>query len=320
VISSCPSYAFQPTATLANLRLRSHIIHTIRHFFAERNVLEVDTPLLCRSTTTDPHINSFTVDQTWYLQTSPEFAMKRLLAAGSGCIYQISKAFRKEEQGRHHNPEFTILEWYRVGFDHHSLMDEVDSLLQLILQTRPAIRLSYEAIFQAYLQISPHDATIAQLQRCAQDQGLHEMENIHQNDRDFWLYLLMSHCIEPHLGNKQPIFITDFPSSQAALSKIRQGKNPVAERFELYFKGIELANGYHELTDPMEQRQRFNNNNVERARLGLAAIPIDEYVLAALEEGMPTCAGVALGIDRLVMLAANARSINEVMSFISANV
>jgi lysyl-tRNA synthetase class 2 len=317
------SIHWQPTASLTNLRLRSKILATIRAFFAERHVLEVETPLLGHSTATDPHIGSWVVPvthgknpTTLYLQTSPEFPMKRLLAAGSGSIYQIAKAFRAEEQGRLHNSEFTLLEWYRVGFDHHQLMDEMDALLHRVLQTKPAKRLSYTQVFEQYLGIDPLLCNLAALEKCARDHGLAEVQNPDPEDMDFWRPLLMSHLIEPHLGKDQPVFIMDFPVSQAALARIRAGNPPVAERFEVYFRGIELANGYHELSDAAEQKRRFLADNQKRQELNLPQIPPDEHLLAALAHGFPDCAGVALGIDRLVMLAVGGSAIAEVVSFI----
>lgn len=314
---------WKPSASLVNLRLRSRIIVAIRHFFTERGVLEVETPLLGNTTATDPHITSFTVpapssqptSNTYFLQTSPEFAMKRLLAAGSGSIFQLGKAFRVDEQGRYHHREFTMLEWYRVGFNHLQLMAEIDALLQTILHSQAADYYTYAEIFQNHLKINPHLCTIADLQNCAARHGVNAMNNPEPTDKDFWLHLLLSHCIEPHLGRERPVFILDFPASQAALAKIRLGNPPLAERFELYYQGIELANGYHELTDANEQRQRFINDNAKRRQLGLPELPIDNNLLAALAAGMPDCAGVALGVDRLVMLAANAESIREVLSF-----
>ncbi len=304
---------WRPSAQLSSLRLRNQIIHAIRNFFLARGVLEVETPLLSSTTATDPHIASMSVGP-WFLQTSPEFAMKRLLAAGSGCIYQLCKAFRCEEQGRLHHPEFTILEWYRVGFNHHQLMDEIDELLQLVLQTQKSDRVTYQEIFQHYLGVNPHSAKVQELQQLAITQGI-QLNTADPAQKDFWLHVLLSHCIEPYLGQERPVFITDFPASQAALAKIRPGKPPVAERFELYFRQVELANGYHELTDAAEQKRRFVADNQKRHKLGLAQIPNDEALLAALSHGLPACAGVALGVDRLIMLAAQAQSIAEVVSF-----
>lgn len=310
---------WQPTAKWQELQLRARILQQIRHFFHERNVLEVDTPLMAPSSVTSPAIESITTnysindtDYKLYLQTSPEFYMKRLLAAGSGAIYQICKAFRHGESGRLHNPEFTMLEWYRPGFDHHDLMTEMTELFQLLLPLESVTRISYEALFLNKLGINPHLATVNELMVIANQQGL-----TYQNDedKDNWLNLLLTHCIEPTLSGLT--FIYDFPASQAALAKIRQGIYPVAERFEAYIGSIELANGFHELADAKEQQARFEQELVERKQLGLAMVPIDYALLKALSSGFPDCAGVAVGIDRLIMLAAKQQSLASVMSFVT---
>ncbi|MFT3741743.1 MAG: elongation factor P--(R)-beta-lysine ligase [Gammaproteobacteria bacterium] len=310
--------AWQPTASLTNLKRRADILRQIRNFFAERDVLEVETPLMGTSSATDPHLASLTVNTgkiSHYLLTSPEFPMKRLLAAGSGSIYQICKAFRQEESGSYHNPEFTMLEWYRVRFDLEQLMAETDDLLQAVLGCAPAERTTYQALFLYHFDLNPHTCSLVSLKECAHQQGLGDIENPHPTDRNFWLSLLLSHCIEPHLGQQRPIFVEGFPVEQAALAKIRPGNPPVAERFEVYYKGIELANGYHELQDPAEQRRRFEQDNLERQAKGLPLMPADERLLSALQHGLPDCAGIALGIDRLVMLATGATAIREVMAF-----
>lgn len=312
--------SWQPSATLNTLEARAKILQTIRHFFSERKVLEVETPLLSRYTVTDPHVIGIPAlfithetEQTLYLQTSPEYAMKKLLAAGSGPIFQICKAFRQGDWGRFHNPEFTMLEWYRPGFDHHALMDEMDELLQTILSVQKATRMTYAEVFHHFLQIDPHQAEIKELEACAKKHIHFEGE---LSGRNQWLDLLLTHCIEPHVGKENPFFLYDFPVSQAALAKIRTDENPpAASRFEVYFKGIELANGFHELQDAREQRKRFQKDLIYREQLGLAAVPIDEEFLAALQHGIPDCAGVALGVDRLVMLALSQQSVAEVMSF-----
>lgn len=305
---------WRPSASLENLTKRAHIFKQIRDFFLQRDVLEVETPLLANSTATDAPIASFMTTSGQYLQTSPEFPMKRLLAAGSGAIYQLGKAFRAGEQGHKHNPEFTLLEWYRPGFDHHALMQEVDELLQKILQTSPGKKLSYAEVFQTYLQFDPHRCSLQELQQCAAQHHLNIANT--EIERDDWLDLLLTHLIEPQLGITQPLFIYDYPASQAALARLRQENDiTVGERFEVYVNGIELANGYHELLDAEEQRQRFMADNLERKALGYPQIPIDEYFLAGLKHGMPACAGVALGIDRLIMLALKANSIADVISF-----
>ena len=314
---------WRPSASLTNLRLRANILQRIRQFFDARHILEVETPLLSQATVTSKYLHSFQSDyclanpeqkQTLYLQTSPEFAMKRLLAADSGPIYQLCKAFRNQgESGRHHNPEFTILEWYRPGFNHHELMDEVEALLKKILACPAAQRFTYCEIFQQFLHIDPHQASITQLKQTATHFKLHT-ENLALMERDDWLDLLMTHLIEPNLP-PHPVFIYDFPASQAALARIRPGNPAVAERFEVYVQGLELANGFHELSSSSEQRQRFNNDLTQRKKAGIPAVPLDENLLAALAHGLPDCAGVALGVDRLILLAAKERAIDDVLAF-----
>lgn len=304
---------WKPNTPLDTLQQRARLITNIRQFFAERQVLEVETPLLSTSTVTDPHVHGVPVPEKLFLQTSPEYAMKRLLAAGSGCIYQISKAFRQHDQGQFHHPEFTMLEWYRLGFDHHDLMDEMDALLQTILSCAPAERMSYQQLFQHYLAINPHTSTIDELKACVAEQGIHFTGTL--PDVNAWLDLLLTHCIEPHIAQEKPLFLYDFPVSQAALARIRNEDPPVASRFEVYFKGIELANGFHELASAVEQRKRFENDLAYRRQHQLPVVPVDENFLHALEHGLPDCAGVALGVDRLVMLALGKRSISDVISF-----
>lgn len=309
---------WQPTAPLANLRLRAQCIARIRQFFAEREVLEVETPQLSRATVTDPYLSSLKTQlaaQTFYLQTSPEFAMKRLLAAGSGSIYQIAKAFRDDEIGAQHNPEFTLLEWYRIGFDDHALMDEVSELLSAILQTPTAKRNSYLELFWKNLQINPHTASVEELQNCAQQHKLNLSNEFAFDDQTTWLQLLMHHCIEPLLGKEVPQFVYDFPVEQAALARINKTQPACAKRFELYYRDMELANGFHELTDAVEQAQRFEKDLAFRQKNQLVPVPIDNNLLAALQHGLPDCAGVALGVDRLIMLAVGASHIDEVISF-----
>ncbi len=316
------SLNWRPSAKVEFLKKRAALLAQIRSFFAERGVLEVETPLLSHGTVTDPFILSISAavrnprssqDQTCYLQTSPEYAMKRLLAAGSGCIYQICKAFRQDELGRLHNPEFTMLEWYRVGFDHHALMDEVDALLQFLMRTQPAERYSYQQVFERFLGIDPHEASLDALQACAEQQK--EIQVAATLERDGWLQLLLSHCIEPQLGDERPVFIYDFPASQAALARLRQGLPPLASRFEVFYRGIELGNGFHELQFAEEQRARFLQNLEDRKKQGAPKVPIDERLLAALAQGLPDCAGIAMGVDRLVMLAVGCQRIEEILSF-----
>ena len=312
---------WRPTAALETLQRRAELTARLRRFFAERGVLEVDTPALASATVTDLHLHSLScclatpgAPRRLYLQTSPEFAMKRLLAAGSGPIYQICKAYRDGEAGRAHNPEFTILEWYRPGFDHHQLMDEVDDLLAAVLGAPLAERVTYGEAFERHLGFDPHRVPLTALRRAAEEHGV-ELAGAEPEDRDGWLHLLMSHAVEPRLGRGRPSFVRDFPASQAALARVRPGEPPLAERFEVYVEGLELANGFHELTDAGEQRRRFEADLERRRLAGLAAVPIDERLLAALQSGLPGCAGVALGVDRLLMLAVGARDLRQVIGF-----
>jgi elongation factor P--(R)-beta-lysine ligase len=313
-----------PTANQSNLKLRAETLAKIRDFFAKRHVLEVETPLLGRSTNPAAHLHSFVTkyhlpgtqkNNNYYLQTSPEFAMKRLLAAGSGDIYQICKAFRDQETGRLHNPEFTILEWYRLGFDHHKLMDEVDAFLKITLKTKKAQRITYAQFFLDYFNLDLFAADINTLKTIAQKYNLSNV-NI-GNDKDAWLQLLFMQ-VEPKLGIEQPVFIYDYPPSQAMLAKIRPENPPVASRFEVYYRGIELANGFHELNNIDEQRKRFLSDLQQRQELNLSEIPLDESFLAALPQ-LPNCAGVAIGVDRLIMLAAQANTVADVVTFTIEN-
>lgn len=322
------AYHWRPSADLSVLRLRAELLAQIRAFFAARGVLEVETPALSAAAITDPHLASFKTcysgpgsqhGRPLYLHTSPEFAMKRLLAAGSGCIYQIARVFRDGEAGSRHNPEFTLLEWYRVGFDHHRLMDEVAELVGMLLAGRLALaepeRLSYRQIFQHHLNLDPHRATVADLAACAETRNISIPTGMPLDDPDPWLDLLLTHCVEPRLGSGRLTFVHDYPASQAALARLRPDDPPVGERFELYINGIELANGFHELGDAVEQRHRFAQENAARRAAGLPVMPVDEHLLAALEFGLPDCAGVALGFDRLVMLATRKTSLAEVLAF-----
>lgn len=312
--------AWRTQAPWRNLRLRAEMLATVRQFFAQRDVLEVETPLLCRAAPTDLHLDSLTVaqrDGLGYLQTSPEFAMKRLLAAGSGPIYQLCKAFRADERGRRHNPEFSMLEWYRPGFSDHDLMDEVEALMRTLLAPYlpfPAHmeRITYRAAFQQYLGFDPMQAEDEELYERARALAGAASLTLTRNDA---LDLLMSHGVEPHL--QAPVFIWQFPASQAALAQVQRDDDGylVAARFEAFMHGMELANGYQELTDADEQEARFLADNAARREAGLPEVAIDQWLLAALRHGLPPCAGVAAGFDRLVMLASGATHINEVMTF-----
>jgi len=312
---------WRPTASLDNLSRRAEVVAKVRAFFAERDVLEVETPCLSAATVTDLHLASVRVADdvrspelrgAW-LQTSPEFHMKRLLAAGSGPIFQISRVFRDGESGRRHNPEFTMLEWYRPGWDHRRLMPEVGELLSTVLGVGPAERVTYRDAFQRHAGLDPFSAPDDDLERCAADHGMPPPRG--ELSRDDRLHLVMATAVEPNLGRARPTLVYDYPASQAALARIRPDDPPVAERFEAYVEGVELANGYHELIDAEEQRRRFDADLCARERAGLPPVRRDDRLLAALAHGLPPCAGVALGLDRLVMLACGAESIDQVIAF-----
>ena len=318
--------SWQPGASLAALKTRAAMLGRARKFFAQRSVLEVETPILSAAAVSDPQLQSLHtqvagIANPRYLQTSPEYAMKRLLAAGSGDIYQVCKVFRDEEQGRWHNPEFTMIEWYRLGFDDAALMDEVEALLKAMLQglrdLPSAERLTYSAALQRHARVDAFDADDDALAAAAVRHGIHCDSTL---DRDAKLDLLMGLVVGPRLGVERPCFICDYPVSQAALARLKPGSRPgvaqaVAARFELYLDGVELANGFHELANAAEQRARFLADLKTRAARGQVQPPLDENLLSALQHGLPDCAGVALGLDRLVAVALGAQSLSEAMSF-----
>jgi elongation factor P--(R)-beta-lysine ligase len=290
----------------------------VRAFFAARHVLEVETPMLSPTGATDPaleslEVNTFTSPR--FLHTSPEFPMKRLLAAGSGDIYQIARVFRVGEAGRYHNPEFTLLEWYRTGFDARRLMDEVATLVRTLAGTADpgaAERLTYAQAFRLHAGLDPLRASEAELSACAADHGIDLTGAL---DRDGWLDLILSQVVVPAFPPGRLTFIHDYPASQAALARLRPEDPTVAERFELFWGSLELANGFHELTDAREQAERFKRDLEKRRACGLAPMPVDTRLLAALEAGLPDCAGVALGLDRLLMCLTGCGHIREVLAF-----
>ncbi len=298
---------WRPSASWDALHARAKLYRNIRDFFSARGVLEVETPLLARYGVTDIHTETLGAGDG-FLQTSPEYAMKRLLAAYRQSIFQICKAFRQEECGSKHHPEFTLLEWYRIDYDHHQLMDETDVLLQRLINCKAAERHSYQAIFQQYLGIDPLTCSLTDCLTRLQD-------NIDITDKDTALSLLMNRHIEPQLGRECPVFIYDYPSSQAALARISPHDKRVAQRFEVYIHGIELANGFYELNDATEQQQRFAQDQLYRQQQQLPYMEMDTDLLAALEHGLPNCAGIALGIDRLLMVMCGKDNIGDVMSF-----
>ena len=319
------SKGWRPGASLERLRQRAALLAEIRAFFAERGVLEVDTPQLVNFAVTDVNLHCAQVcwprgdEQRRYLHTSPEYAMKRLLAAGSGDIYQMCHVFRGEEQGALHNSEFMIVEWYRRGFAFAALMEEVDALLRRVLGVAagaPTRFLSYEQAFVDALGCNPLRDTDTALVDCARAAGLDDAL-LRRCERDELLDLLMGACIGPKLGPDGPVFVHRYPARQAALARLDPDDARVALRFELYLHGVELANGFEELADAREQRQRFAADQRARAARNLPVPAMDEYLLAALAAGLPACAGVALGFDRLLMIAAGAARIEEVLAFTS---
>jgi lysyl-tRNA synthetase class 2 len=351
-MSDRPSDDFRPTAPWENLRLRAELLRRLREFFRQRGFLEVETPILSADTVVDRHLDPFAVAEagekgtvpicakhpttnlrsvpgsgkgglspfpTW-LQTSPEFAMKRLLAAGAEAIYQVSRVFRQGEQGTLHNPEFTLVEWYRTGERLDEGIQRTSELCDALLGRGPAERTTYREAFLRHVGLDPHVAPVEDLMAAArQGRAPREAwlppESLRPDDRDGWLDWLLTERVQMHLGQGRPLLLCDYPASQAALAEIRPGNPPVAERFELYVSGIELANGYHELRDAGELRKRIARANAQRVADGKPPLPESSRLLAAMEAGLPPAVGVALGFDRLVMLAAGAKTIAEVMAF-----
>ena len=307
--------SWEPTTTQQMLRQRAQLLAYLRDFFHQREVLEVETPLLGAHTVTELHIDSMAVRERW-LQTSPEYCMKRLLAAGSGPIFQICKAFRHGEAGSRHNPEFSLLEWYRPGFSLEQLIQEVAELVSGWLSPEQPGNwesLTYRELFQQELDVDPLTAEVGELRALAESRLDLSIEG---GDRDDWLDLLMSHLLEPVLAARGLVFVYNYPASQAALARLgEETGQSVARRFELYARGVELANGYFELCDPREQRSRFEQDNRRRRARGKPELKMDNRLLNALEAGLPECCGVALGIDRLLMLSSGSARLEQVLSF-----
>ncbi len=316
---------WRPGAPLEILEARARLNRQVRAFFDARGVMEVETPLLGASFGTDPAIEplstrfqgpGYAAGKTLYLQSSPEFFMKRLLAAGSGPIYQLCKAFRNGEAGCRHNPEFSILEWYRPGFDAPALMDELTALVRELAgdPALPERRRSYRALFLEALDIDPLEADVAALADCARQHHLLGADSL-DLDRDGWLNLLMAGFIEPGLGRDGLLYVTGFPASQASLARLDPADPRTAARFELYWKGLELANGFEELADAGEQSERFERENCRRYSQGQQPMPVDDALLSAMEHGLPACAGVAVGVDRLLMALLGEGDIDRVLGF-----
>ena len=312
---------WQPGISQDRLRQRSRLLAGLRSFFQQRNFIEVDVPLLATTSVTDLNIESISTESVsstvsasnCYLQTSPEYFMKRLLAAGSGDIFCLGKAFRNGEAGDRHNPEFTLLEWYRCGWDEHQLMDEVDELICSLIPDTAIEKFTYAELFQMHLQLDPHRVALTQLQQLAVEAGSPAWLN---ESRANCLDLLFSVVIEPRLP-QELIFVCDYPACQAALAECysdAEGRN-VSRRFEVFLNGMELANGYYELTSNEEQSKRFAEDQQGRRAAGKREMEMDQHLLAALESGLPQCAGVALGVDRLLMQICGAKSIDQVLPF-----
>jgi lysyl-tRNA synthetase class 2 len=318
--------SFRPAATWEILRLRAELLRRVRAFFHERGFLEVETPILSTDVVIDRHLDPLSsvlpedarrpeVGRRLWLQTSPEFHMKRLLAAGAGPIFQIARVFRAGEQGPRHNPEFTLVEWYEPGVGYDGGMTTLAELAAALLNRGPAERVSYADAFSRKIGIDPHTATGAQLVDAARRLQIAAPDSLSPDDRDGWLELLLGECVEQKLGVDRPTILFNYPASQAALAQVRPGPPPVAERFELYVDCIELANGYHELLDPAVLRERNRAANLQRAADGKLQLPEESRLLDAMDAGLPAATGCALGFDRLVMLVAGANSIDDVLAF-----
>lgn len=315
---------WRPTANVDALRLRAAMLREVRDYFARTGALEVETPALVRTAVTDVHLESLRVvdDATagttvGYLQTSPEYAMKRLLCAGAPDIYQVCRVFRAGERGGRHNPEFTMIEWYRLDFDHHDLMRDVDALIHSVLaaylEPGPSVHVTYAAAFERALSVDPLHATVPELVAALGRVGMALPESMREtHERDDVLDLAMGTVVAESFARDRLTFLYDFPASQAALARTH---GEVAARFEAFWGPLELANGFHELGDAFEQRSRFTADSARRRECGHPARSADERFLAALAHGLPPCAGVALGFDRLAMVAAGAQQIDQVVAF-----
>lgn len=319
---------WHPSASMPTLQKRARLLREIRTYFDARGVLEVETPMLSAHATVDAYIESFTTQfcpigrttsQSCYLHTSPEFAMKRLLCAGSGDIYSLGKVFRNGEAGGRHNPEFTMLEWYRVGMDDQALMDDVADLLTSVANFQEIRRCSYGELFAQYLHLNPYVASDEELRQQVRDNVDDRLQGLDRND---CLDLLFSRFVEPNLGSTEPevlagYFVYDYPATMSALARLATNADghPVAARFELFVNGVELANGYHELRDARQQQERFEQEQYIRRKRGSRIYPFDQNMIDALAHGLPDCAGVALGIDRLLMLMLGTRNIADVLAF-----
>lgn len=295
------------------------MLRSARNFFSERNVLEVDCPLISTMACVDAHINLISAknaQQTCYLHSSPEYGMKRLISMGMGDIFQLSHVFREGEQGRKHNPEFMMAEWYRLNFSFSQMIEETLDFIRLFLGPIPSSTITYRQVFQQYADFDYVQSSTDDLLQRIQDLRILTYPGIEQEGKDALLNLILGSHIEHHLGTNELTVLAYYPASQAALAQTLQLDDElVAERFEVYYQGIELANGYHELANAQEQRQRLIESNQHRRALGKNELPIDERFLQALSEGFPDCCGVAVGFDRLMMLRHQAAHIRDVIPF-----
>ena len=320
--------SWQPSASLATLQTRAAMLASARKYFARRAVLEVETPILAAHTVTDAHIQSIglhTLESEMWLRTSPEYHMKRLLAAHPQDIYQIGKVFRDGESGTRHQPEFTMIEWYRLGFDLNEIIDDTCELIKHLTQGRklPVTEhrtISYKEAFQSACNLNPISATLEDICSTAKDCLADILdERLIQSigdDRACWLDLLASHIVTPSFEKDALYVVTDYPAEQAMLARINPNNPLLAERFEVFLNGLELANGYCELQDITEQTERFQRDNEQRRHAGLATVTIDEALIAALKSGLPACSGVAVGLDRLLMIADGHNSVASTLSFL----
>lgn len=322
---------WKPACDIEHLHIRAQMLGAIRDFFREKRVLEVETPLLCQATGTDPQLDFFSSDyhfhpdnkqiknKTLFLQTSPEFAMKRLLAAGSGSIYQICKAFRNGESGRLHNPEFTILEWYRVDYSLDDLMDEVTellfSLLDWSLDETPVSKVSYCQLFKRHTGLNPLVFCQESYQCYANNNGITDAIGICGDDHSMWLDFIFSYKVQPAIADQVLVMVYHYPAIQSSLARLNIQDSSISERFEVFIKGVEIGNGFFELSNAAEQEKRFDQENEIREKKGFEVVVKDPLFLNALESGLPDCSGIALGVDRLIMLKTNSTSLTEVIAF-----
>jgi elongation factor P--(R)-beta-lysine ligase len=313
---------WKPNADIRTLQLRASLLEVARNYFRTSGVMEVETPVLAHATVTNVHLQSLRTriagQGEFYLQTSPEYAMKRLLATGAGDIYQIARVFRDGERGALHNPEFTLIEWYRRGFDSMALMRDAAQLLEQMLAPHRALRapdwLTYSEAMSQHAGVDAASASIEEFKACLASHRVSLPRGM-AGDRDAYLDLILSTVVSPQLGRGGLTFLHEYPASQAALARLKSSDPTVAERFEIYLEGIELANGFHELANAAEQRARFEADLKLRRARALHSPPLDERLLQALGFGLPDCSGIALGFDRVVMLAAGADKIDHVLAF-----